>query len=468
MSAVVAETAQDAAARLRIAVPWEIYGQRLRRFEVYFDGQAIETSRGPILLEGAGLRVLRPLDGKTGVGFQATTDLSDDGLRSALSTAEATANTAVFPAARAELPSHAARVAQGPEICSVGLWEHAEESVLAYIHELIEAFSVRADVRPSFGSLKATLSETSIMNSEGLSTSYVSTEAELELAVKAFGGPEGRPPGEYWVMREMRALDPADIRTWGTAWSDRARDVRLAKSPPSGTLPVGLPAALLDQILPGALPLRFSGAGRLRQMGFEPGARVAAASVSIRQDPNVPWSTGSGPLDGEGSAAVSIPLIERGAAGELLYDTLHAAAFDRRSNGAAFRRSAFGPRTWQQFAHRPQPAIGTLVVSSGDVRSEAELVEGIEEGVWVDQLGWPIPDAMSGSFGGEIRLGYRIHHGKLGEPVRGGTVGGLVFALAPTPSLLGGVRAAGARAELVGQTLTPALVVDGLSIASAA
>lgn len=466
MSASAPDTAQRASAEVHLAAPWEVFGQRLRRYEIYFDGDHIETTRGPIALEGVGLRVFRPVDGKIGVGFQATTDLRGEGLRTAASTAEESAKTAVFSASHVELPSHAPRIAQGTEVCSVELWERPDESVQEFVHELLEAFASSSDVRPSFGSLKATLSETSIVNSEGLSTGYVATEAELEFAVKASGGAEGRPPGEYWVTREMRQLDRGQIPTWATTWAERARDVRRARSPPSGSVPVGLPPALLNEVLPFAFAVRFSGSGRLRKMHFEAGQGVASETVTVRQDPTVPWSFGSSPLDDEGAASSPVSLIESGKSAELLYDALYGAAFDRRTNGAAFRTTPFGRTDWHRFTHKPIPAVGTITLSPGDARSDAELIEGVEDGVWIDQLGWPNPDPYAGSFGGEIRIGYRIHRGKLAEPIRGGTLGGLVFAPVETPSLLGRIRAAGARAQLVGRTLAPSVVVDGLTVAS--
>ena len=468
MTTTSPETAQRAASRLRLPAPWELFGQRVRRFEAYFDGRHIETVRGPLVLEGVGLRIFRPKGAELAVGFQATSDLSPAGLERLRREAEELAGHAVFPARAVELPSHAPRIAQGPEVCSVPLWDRPTEELDAYVHALLSSFDGLADVVPSFGSVKATLVDTSIANSEGLSTSYVATEGELELAVKSFGGPEGAPPGEYWVTREMRQLDRSVVPALCAEWAQRARDVRRAKLPPSGSLPVGLPPPLINEILPGALALRFTGAGRLTQIAAEEGTVIASPTVTILRDPTVPWATRSAPVDDEGTPAAPSALIADGAVGELAYDALHAASFDHRSNGAATRRTARGPSQWYRFTERPAPSVGTLSVRPGTAGAMEELLADVEDGVWVDQLGWPVPDPRSGAFGGELRIGYRIRHGKLAEPLRGGTVGGLVFAPIATPSLLGRVRAIGSRAELVGRTRTPPMVVDGLTIGSSA
>ena len=464
MSAEGGETAQSAAASLSSDAPWELFGQRLRRYEVYFDGRQIETVRGPIRVEGVGLRLFRPKEGQMSVGFQATTDLSGPGLRAMQTEAERLTRYATFPAARVGLPTADSPTPHDIAVVDPALWSDPVARVEGYVQALLSSFPAGGEPGPSFGSLKATLIENSFVNSERRSARYPETRVELEVAVKSSGGPEGRPPGEYWITREMRRLEPSRLSEDVATWCERARDVRRAKSPPSGRIPVGLPPGLLSEILPGALGARFSGAGRLRKIAVEPGSRVASESVSLTNDPTVPWALGSVPLDDEGSAPTTVPLIERGRVGELFYDCLHAAAFDRPSSGAASRLDAYGRKEWLRFDQRPTPAIATLVIPPGGGGPEPELLEQIDDGVWVDQLGWPRPDAVSSSFGGEIRIGYRVRHGRIVEPVRGGTVGGLTFAPPETPSLLGSVRAIGSVPRLIGQVYAPPIVVDGLMV----
>jgi predicted Zn-dependent protease len=464
MTTTPAETAQMAARGLSTDPPWELFGQRLRRYEVYFDGPQIETMRGPILVEGVGLRVFRPKGTKTAVGFQATTDLSRSGIAAMTEAAERLTRYAAFPASRIVLPTGSGPKAGEPKVLDPSLWSDPVKRVQEYVEALLAAFPSSQDPAPSFGSLKATLIENSITNSAGLSATYAETLAELETAVKAGGGPEGPPPGEYWVTREMRRLDTAPLRAEVALWCDRARDVRRAKQPPSGRLPIGLPTSLLAEILPFALGTRFSGGGRLRKVAVEPGTRLASESVSLHHDPTIPWSVGSTPIDDEGTIPTVVPLIERGIVGGLFYDCLHAGAFDIASNGAAVRQSDFGRKEWLRFSDRPSPAIATVSVAPGSDGSDAEIIENVEEGVWVDQLGWPHPDSVSSSFGGEIRIAYRIHRGRLTEPLRGGTVGGLTFAPPETPSLLGSVRALGSTPTLVGGVFSPSMVVDGLTL----
>ena len=63
--------------------PWEVFGERIRRYEVHLVGSKIEITRGPIVLEGYGIRLFRTRDGATGVGHQASNDFSEEGIRTA-------------------------------------------------------------------------------------------------------------------------------------------------------------------------------------------------------------------------------------------------------------------------------------------------------------------------------------------------------------------------------------------------
>src|SRR5208337_4260844 len=82
------EIAYRVADRLKTDAPWEVYAERSERYEVHFNGTATELIHGPIALAGFGVRISRPRNGKTSTGFQASTDLSDAGIRAALEDAE--------------------------------------------------------------------------------------------------------------------------------------------------------------------------------------------------------------------------------------------------------------------------------------------------------------------------------------------------------------------------------------------
>lgn len=453
------------AERVRVNAPWEVVGERSTRYELHLQGSSVELERGPITVEGYGIRLIRPRGKALGTGFAASTDLTAEGIAATVQAAEATARMNEFPAASVDLPSKAAHPPEVP-VVDEKLWADPAQAVQEYAEAVLRPFEGRKGVVPSFGSVKAVLSELTLVNSAGLSVAYPSTYVELELAVKAFGGPEGAPPGEFWVTESGRRLRPESVPASVDAWSRYAADVRRAVPPPSGEQSVILPPDVLSGIILPVLGYRFTGVARLHKNAPEVGAEVAAEDLTLRDEGDQPWSPGSAPYDGEGTPPSKHTLVTQGKVAGLLYDALYAAAFDTRSTGNGVRRG-LGPAGQLAFAHPPAPGLSTLVVPPGDGGTIDELAEAAGDGVLVTQLGWARPDAISGAFGGEIRIGYRIRSGKLAEPVRGGTVGGTVLAPPGSPSLLHDVKGIGREPTLSEGLISPALLVRPLTVAGA-
>ena len=467
MSALSASesTAARVAERIRAPEPWEVFAERSRRYEVHLNGTVVELIRGPIVVEGYGIRLLRSREGQTGRGFQASTDLSDAGVRAAVDVAERVAQHSVFPAKDVALPSGSSPGGPSIELVDADLWTNPMGTLDRFVAALTSGFEGRPNELLSFGSVRGALHETSIANSSGLRVAYRHTEVEYEAAVKGIGGPEGPPPGEYWVNGSSRKVEDRKVTEEVPRWCTYAQDVRRAVGPPTGDLPIVLPPSVLSTILPIVLGVRLSGGARLRQMAPTPGAAIAAESVTIYDDGRYPWAEGSAPVDDEGTPRSRRPLVRDGKVGDLLYDALHGAAFNTPSTGSASRVGGAGLRIPQRFLRAPTPTTSTIVVEAGTGGTDAELVEAAGEGIWVQQLGWAFPDPLSGAFGGEIRIGYRIRGGKLAEPVRGGTVGGIVMAPPGETSMLTSIAAVGSTAELCGELATPSILVRPLVVA---
>jgi predicted Zn-dependent protease len=462
---VTATTAARVAGRLRqVAAPWDVYGERIVTYEIHFGQKGPELIRGPITLEGYGIRVLRSRDGKTAVGFQASNDDSDPGVASVASTAEAVSKFSEFPAKDVQLPSGAASAPASPEILDRDLWENAPGVLTNYVRALFTAFEDRKGAAISFGSVKAHCIEVTLANSSGLAAEYAHTLVESEIGVKAFGGPEGAAPGEYWVTSSGRRLDAGRLPALAADWARYAQDARGAKLPPSGELAVVFPPSVTEAILPQSIGYKLSGRAQLRDLAPEPGSPLGAERLTLLDDGTVPWAVGSTPVDDEGTPQRRRTLVASGKSTEILYDTLHGNALGHPSSGSGLRLGFFEGGAYR-FERSPGPTCTTLVIDSGDGGSDAELIEAAGDGIWIQQIGWPSPDGLTTAFGGEIRIGYRIRNGKLAEPVRGGTLGGLVIAAPGSPSLLANVAAIGSKPELTGGVHVPTLLVRGLTVA---
>lgn len=465
MSESAAFTAFHVAERLRhrVEAPWEVYGERLRRFEVHLNGAKVEMTRSPVTLEGYGLRVFRPIDGKMGVGVSGSSDLREAGIDAAATSAEETARFSRFPARRIELPATAARppsaTTSDPE-----LWERPMEAIDRYVHALLEPFDRSPGFTPSFGSIRVTLGEVTLANSEGIQRHFTQTSSDVEFAVKSSGGPEGTDPGEFWVNHRSRRLGTDGLGDRVRNWCRMAKDVRGAREPETGPTNVVISPSVLADVLPAIVGYRMSGAAELRKISPAIGSTVASPLVTIDDNGLLPYGIGTAPFDDEGVPQARRTLIDRGNAAASLYDLLHAAALGQTSTGNGRRDSPLFP-AWFHFTQSPGPHATNLVLAPGQGGSESELCEAAGEGLWVDQLGYSFPDPLTGSFGGELRSAYRIRHGKIAEAVRGGTLGSVVFAPPGDASFLTSVKAIGSRPVLEGALMTPPVLFEGLSVA---
>jgi len=447
-------------------VPWEVYAERARRFEIQLSGSRVEMTRGPLRLEGYGIRVLTEVDDQTGVGFQASTDVSERGIRAAAEDARSVAKFNRFPAHRPELPPGNGGPEHSPRIVDSALWSHPAESLAQEADALLGACDALRHPAPTFATIKATLVETSIANSRGLAASYAHTAVEREIAVKADGGPEGRPAGEFWVEETGRRIRLEGLTEKVASWYRFAEDARRGSSPSAGESTVVLPPEVLSGILPYVLSFQFGGSAQLRGMGVARDTVVGTPQLEITDNGLLDWAVGSSPFDDEGTPQRVRRLISEGKAGETLTDVLHANALKNPVTGNASRTTGFslGGDYWRKFVRRPAPDASTIVVASGSGGNDAEVIEQVDDGLWVQQLGWANPDMVAGTFGGEIRIGYRIRRGKIAEPVRGGTVGGAVLTRDGRPSMLNGIQAMGSVARYAGDLLSPTLVVRNLVI----
>jgi predicted Zn-dependent protease len=445
--------------------PWEVLGERVDRYEVYLLGGRAELVRQPVRLEAAGVRLLRPRGEQVGVGFAATSDLSERSIRAVVEDAEASARLGTFPARDPVLPGSSGGL---PSVASTDRanWDAPEASVDAFAQLLIDAFDGRAGVRPSFGTLQLVLAESTLANSSGLAHRSTRTEAALEVAVTASGGPEGADPGEYWATpRRATRLDASALSVHVDDWCRKAEEIRHAAPMTGGEQAVVLPPGVLADVLPVILGYRFSGAAQLHDIAPKPGDRVASPNVTLIDDGLLPHALGSSSLDSEGTPQRRRPLIQAGVAGELLLDVLHARAVGAVGSTGNGLRYALEYSEPSDSTSPPGARPTTLVVTPGDLGSNEEIAEVAGEGVWVDQLGYAFPDGMSAGFGGELRLGYRIHRGKIGAPIRGGTVGGLALTPEGTPSLLNAVVGLGRRTERAAHLDAPTIVSRGITVA---
>ncbi len=144
------------------------------------------------------------------------------------------------------------------------------------------------------------------------------------------------------------------------------------------------------------------------------GTQVASALVSIVDDATVPGKRGSFGADDEGTAAQRTVLVSDGVLKGFLYDRLHAIRDGCRSTGNGRRES---------YRHKPVPRMTNTIILPGKTPPE-DIVRSVDRGLLVRKMGGGQVNTVTGDFMFEVAEGYRIEHGRPGEPVRGATITG--------------------------------------------
>jgi predicted Zn-dependent protease len=134
-------------------------------------------------------------------------------------------------------------------------------------------------------------------------------------------------------------------------------------------------------------------------------AELEGEPLTLTSDATLAGGRGSYAFDAVGLPGKQNVLIDKGRFVRRLNDQKHACWLKETATGAA----------------------GNLVVASG-ARTEAELLEpGSRPLFHLLRFSQLTPHPHTGSFSGEIRLGYRIESDGTRTPIKGGSVSGVVF-----------------------------------------
>lgn len=138
------------------------------------------------------------------------------------------------------------------------------------------------------------------------------------------------------------------------------------------------------------------------------GKTVAPETITVVDDPTLPFQRGSFAFDDEGVAARPTELVRNGVLTDFLYDRATALREDRASNGHGRRES---------FASRPIPRMSNLYIAPG-ADDPAEIVSSMKNGLLVTRMGGGQVDTASGEFVFEVDEGWRVENGEIKHLVR--------------------------------------------------
>lgn len=144
------------------------------------------------------------------------------------------------------------------------------------------------------------------------------------------------------------------------------------------------------------------------------GQAVAAAEVSVVEDPTLNARYGSYRFDDEGVPSRKVTLIEKGVLSNYMYDRLTAAKDNTRSNGHGRRES---------YQHKPIPRMGNTMIAPGK-SDPAKIIRETGTGLLVKKMGGGQVNTTTGDFVFDVAEGYLIKDGEAGPMVRGATLTG--------------------------------------------
>ncbi len=196
----------------------------------------------------------------------------------------------------------------------------------------------------------------------------------------------------------------------------RVADLNLrAVAAPVGMMPVvlgaGWPGVLVHEAIGHGLEADFNRQG-LSVYSDKMGQSIAAPSVTIIDQGNLPQRRGSLTIDDEGTATGQTVLVEKGVLTGYLYDRLNAQLMRTNSTGNGRRES---------YAAAPIPRMTNTYLAAG-ADDPQEIIASVAHGVYaVNFLGGQV-DITSGDFVFTSSEAYSIEHGRLTAPIKGVTL----------------------------------------------
>ncbi len=222
------------------------------------------------------------------------------------------------------------------------------------------------------------------------------------------------PVGGQVGLELFRGKPPAEI---ASVAASRALMLLGAREAPSGRMPVVLHSdaggTMVHEAVGHGLEADFIGQN-MSVYAQSLGKKVAAAVVSVVDDPTVPNLRGSYPFDDEGTPSQRTLLVENGELKGFLYDRLNAMKQQTVSTGNGRRES---------YRHKPIPRMSNTMILPGKADPE-QVLKATPNGLLVKRMGGGQVNPVNGDFVFEVAEGYLIENGCQGEPVRGATLVG--------------------------------------------
>ncbi|MCD6223627.1 MAG: TldD/PmbA family protein [Deltaproteobacteria bacterium] len=144
------------------------------------------------------------------------------------------------------------------------------------------------------------------------------------------------------------------------------------------------------------------------------GEKVASPLITLVDDATLPQARGSYFFDDEGTDGQRTILIENGILKNYMTDLMYAKLLNVNLSGNG-RRECF------RFPPIPRMSNTFILPGKDDPKS---IIKTIDKGILVNKMGGGQVNPVTGDFVFEVKEGYMIEKGEVGELIRGATIAG--------------------------------------------
>jgi PmbA protein len=295
---------------------------------------------------------------------------------------------------------------------------------------------------------------TTLVNSNGLESSFDSTLASISISAVAEESGESEMG---WDFDFSHFLGDLDVEKVGQAAGRKALEMLGGKRIPSGVYPIILNNQVASEFLS---LLAHSFLAEQVQKGKSPlkgkkGEKFFSPLLTIMDDGLLPKGMSTSPIDGEGMPSQRTSLVIQGEVSGYLYDRYWA----NRENLSYTEPRVGSTGNSRRHSIKSPPGIGisNFYVKPGEIPLSM-LMKDLQRGLMVEEvMGLHTVDPISGDFslgcsGHWIEEGERVH------PVKSIAVAGNLFQLFQK------VKEVGEDLRFFGGIGSPSLLVEGLEI----
>jgi len=375
-----------------------------------FDDGKLKTASYD-LSQGFGLRAVA---GET-TGYAHSSSLSEDALRRAADTVNAV--TKGYQGTVSVTPPGTNRILDGDR-------NPLEEVAFAEKVRILEAIDAYARAKdPRVAQVSASIANewqaVQIVRADGQRFADVRPLIRVNVSVTVRDG-DRMETGSHGRGGRVLLLPYLDETAWKTQVEEALRQalVKLDAVPaPAGEMPVvlgnGWTGVMLHEAVGHGLEGDFN---RKKTSAFAGlmGEKVASAGVTVVDDGTIADRRGSLTIDDEGTPSQRTVLIEDGRLVGYMQDRQNARLMGVEPTGNGRRQS---------YAHAPMPRMTNTYALAGPY-DPAELIAGVEKGLYAVNFGGGAVDITNGKFTFSASEAYLIEGGKITAPVKDATLVG--------------------------------------------